>query len=143
MADVSVLLDTIRASDPEAPGQLVPLVDDERRHLAGHRLNQEKPGRTLHTTALLHDACLRRVGEGGLHGNGPLLCRSGPGHPLLSLRQARAASLDVVPAGRPPLRPPVEALRCFHPNDKAFGNGPMAIAWPPLAPWEYGREAGP
>jgi RNA polymerase sigma factor (TIGR02999 family) len=47
--------------DPSAPEQLLPLVYDELRKLAVRRLAQEKPGQTLQTTALVHEAYLRLV----------------------------------------------------------------------------------
>jgi RNA polymerase sigma factor (TIGR02999 family) len=64
MSDVSVLLDAIQAGDPEAPAQLLPLVYEELRGLARHRLAHEAPGQTLQPTALVHEAYLRLVGEG-------------------------------------------------------------------------------
>jgi RNA polymerase sigma factor (TIGR02999 family) len=42
--------------------QLLPLVYDELRQLAAHRLAREKPGQTLQPTALVHEAYLRLVG---------------------------------------------------------------------------------
>jgi RNA polymerase sigma factor (TIGR02999 family) len=48
--------------DPSAADQLLPLVYDELRKLATHRLDQEKPGQTLEATVLVHAAYLRLVG---------------------------------------------------------------------------------
>jgi RNA polymerase sigma factor (TIGR02999 family) len=62
--EVTVLLDAIQAGDPEAPAQLLPLVYEELRRLARHRLAHEAPGQTLQPTALVHEAYLRLVGEG-------------------------------------------------------------------------------
>src|SRR5947209_12331896 len=62
MSDVTVLLDAIQSGDPEAPAQLLPLVYDELRRLAAHRLAREAPGQTLQPTALVHEAYLRLVG---------------------------------------------------------------------------------
>jgi RNA polymerase sigma factor (TIGR02999 family) len=71
MSDVTVLLDAIHSGDPDAPAQLLPLVYDELRRLARHRLAQEAPGQTLDPTALVHEAYLRLVGEGnGQHWDG-------------------------------------------------------------------------
>jgi RNA polymerase sigma factor (TIGR02999 family) len=42
--------------------ELLPLVYDELRKLAAHKLAQEKPGQTLQATALVHEAYLRLVG---------------------------------------------------------------------------------
>ena len=62
MSDVSCILSAIEAGDPQAAEQLLPLVYDELRKLAAHRLAQEKPGQTLQATALVHEAYLRLVG---------------------------------------------------------------------------------
>src|SRR5262249_53183321 len=71
MSDVNLLLDAIQSGDPEAPAQLLPLVYDELRRLAAHRLAHEAPGQTLQPTALVHEAYLRLVGEGrGEHWDG-------------------------------------------------------------------------
>src|SRR5262249_59423930 len=47
--------------DPHASEQLLPLVYEELRKLAGQKLAQEKPGQTLQATALVHEAYLRLV----------------------------------------------------------------------------------
>jgi len=39
--------------------QLVPIVYDELRHIAHRHLQDERPGHTLNTTALVHEAYLR------------------------------------------------------------------------------------
>src|SRR5437899_2515086 len=62
MADVTQLLSAIAEGDPHAAGQLLPLVYDELRRLAAHRLAHEAPGQTLEPTALVHEAYLRLVG---------------------------------------------------------------------------------
>jgi RNA polymerase sigma factor (TIGR02999 family) len=64
MSDVTVVLDAIRSGDPEAPAQLLPLVYEELRRLAAHRLAREAPGQTLQPTDLVHEAYLRLVGTG-------------------------------------------------------------------------------
>jgi RNA polymerase sigma factor (TIGR02999 family) len=63
MADVSVIIDAIQTGDPEAGAQLLPLVYDELRRLAAHRLALEPPGQTLQPTALVHEAYLRLLGD--------------------------------------------------------------------------------
>jgi RNA polymerase sigma factor (TIGR02999 family) len=71
MSDVTAVLDAIRAGDPEAPAQLWPLVYEELRRLAAHRLAREAPGQTLQPTALVHEAYLRLLGgEAEKHGGG-------------------------------------------------------------------------
>ena len=61
MDDVTQILSRIESGDPSAAEQLLPLVYEELRRLASHRLAQEKPGQTLQPTALVHEAYLRLV----------------------------------------------------------------------------------
>src|SRR5258708_19904827 len=61
MTDVTSILSAIEQGDPSAAEQLLPLVYDELRLLAAHRLAHEQPGQTLQTTALVHEAYLRLV----------------------------------------------------------------------------------
>src|SRR5262245_58805452 len=63
MSDVTQILSRIEAGDPSATEHLLPLVYDELRRLAAHRLAHEKPGQTLEATALVHEAYLRLVGS--------------------------------------------------------------------------------
>ena len=61
MSDVTRILSALEQGDPDAPGQLLPLVYDELRQLAARRLAHEAPGQTLDATALVHEAYLRLV----------------------------------------------------------------------------------
>ncbi len=61
MNDVTRILFAIEQGDARAAGQLLPLVYDELRRLAAHRLADESPGQTLEATALVHEAYLRLV----------------------------------------------------------------------------------
>lgn len=61
--DVTKILSAIEAGDPQAAGQLLPLVYDELRRLASRKMTQEKSGQTLQPTALVHEAFLRLVGQ--------------------------------------------------------------------------------
>jgi RNA polymerase sigma factor (TIGR02999 family) len=63
MSDVMHLLHAIAEGDPSAASQLLPLVYDELRKLAAHRLAHQSPGQTLQPTALVHEAYLRLVGD--------------------------------------------------------------------------------
>jgi RNA polymerase sigma factor (TIGR02999 family) len=63
MSDVTRILSAIEQGDPHAAEQLLPLVYDELRRLAAHKLVQETPGQTLQPTALVHEAYLRLVGS--------------------------------------------------------------------------------
>jgi RNA polymerase sigma factor (TIGR02999 family) len=62
MSDVTSILNAIEQGDPQAAGQLLPLVYDELRKLAAQKLAHEKPGQTLDATSLVHEAYLRLVG---------------------------------------------------------------------------------
>jgi RNA polymerase sigma factor (TIGR02999 family) len=61
MSEVTRILSAIDQGDPHAAEQLLPLVYDELRKLAAHKLAHEKPGQTLQATALVHEAYLRLV----------------------------------------------------------------------------------
>src|SRR5262245_20673877 len=61
MSEVTRILSAIEQGDPSAAAQLLPLVYDELRQLAAHKLAQETPGQTLQPTALVHEAYLRLV----------------------------------------------------------------------------------
>jgi RNA polymerase sigma factor (TIGR02999 family) len=63
MSEVTQILHAIAEGDPDAASQLLPLVYDELRQLAAHKLARETPGQTLQPTALVHEAYLRLVGE--------------------------------------------------------------------------------
>ncbi len=61
MTDVTQILNQIESGDPSAAEQLLPLVYNELRKLAAAKLAHEKPGQTLQSTALVHEAFLRLV----------------------------------------------------------------------------------
>ena len=63
MSDVTRILDAIRQGDPQAAGELLPIVYDELRKLAAAKMAREVPGQTLQPTALVHEAWLRLVGN--------------------------------------------------------------------------------
>ena len=63
MADITQLLGAIDRGDPEAVGQLWPLVYAELRRLAGAQMARERAGHTLDATALVHEAYLRLAGD--------------------------------------------------------------------------------
>ena len=67
MTEVTRILSQIEDGDPSAADQLLPLIYDELRRLATSRLSNEKPGQTLQPTALVHEAYLRLIGDGGQH----------------------------------------------------------------------------
>src|SRR5262245_5600523 len=63
MSDVTRILSAIGQGDPHAAGELLPLVYEELRKLAAHKMAQEAAGQTLQPTALVHEAYLRLLGE--------------------------------------------------------------------------------
>jgi len=64
MSEVTRILSAIEQGDLHAAEQLLPLVYDELRKLAAHKLAREKPGQTLEATALVHEAYIRLVDVG-------------------------------------------------------------------------------
>src|SRR6266498_5022580 len=63
MSEVTRILSAIEQGDAHAAAQLLPLVYDELRQLAAHKLAQESPGQTLQATALVHEAYLHLGGD--------------------------------------------------------------------------------
>jgi RNA polymerase sigma factor (TIGR02999 family) len=63
MSDFTRILDRAQGGDPKAANELLPLVYEELRKLAVHRMACEAPGQTLQPTALVHEAWLRLVGS--------------------------------------------------------------------------------
>ena len=61
MGDVTQILSLIDQGNTGVASDLLPLVYDELRKLAAHRLAAEKPGQTLTPTGLVHEAYLRLV----------------------------------------------------------------------------------
>jgi RNA polymerase sigma factor (TIGR02999 family) len=62
MSDASQILEAVERGDPQAASQLLPLVYDELRRLAAHKVATERPGLTLDATGLVHEAYLRLIG---------------------------------------------------------------------------------
>jgi RNA polymerase sigma factor (TIGR02999 family) len=63
VSDVTRILEAAQNGDPAAAEQLLPLVYDELRRLAAHRMANEVAGQTLQPTALVHEAWLRLTGN--------------------------------------------------------------------------------
>lgn len=64
MSDVTRILDRVQQGDSRAAEELLPLVYEELRKLAGVRMANEKAGQTLQPTALVHEAWLKIAGDG-------------------------------------------------------------------------------
>ena len=63
MSDVTQILSRLEQGDPGAAAQLLPLIYEELRRLAARKLAHEKPGQTLQTTDLVHEAYLRLIDQ--------------------------------------------------------------------------------
>jgi RNA polymerase sigma factor (TIGR02999 family) len=61
VAKVTTLLNEAGAGDARASAELLPLVYEQLRALAGRRMRKECPDQTLQATALVHEAYLRLV----------------------------------------------------------------------------------
>lgn len=56
---VTTLLQEWRCGDPEALGELAPIIYDDLRRIAAYHLKSERSGHTLQATALVNEAFLR------------------------------------------------------------------------------------
>lgn len=63
MNDVTLILKRIEAGDTAASEELLPLVYEELRALARHRVAREQATDVMQATALVHEAYLRLVGS--------------------------------------------------------------------------------
>src|SRR5580765_8928938 len=63
MSGFPELLHTFEPGDPKAAAQLLPLVYEELRRIAAHKMANEAAGQTLQPTALVHEAWMRMVGK--------------------------------------------------------------------------------
>ena len=64
MPDITILLDSAARGDVRAAEELMPLVYEELRRIAAHKMAAESAGHTLQATALVHEAWLRLAGPG-------------------------------------------------------------------------------
>ena len=62
VSDITLILDRVQQGDSKAADELLPLVYQELRRLAAHKMANEAAGHTLQPTALVHEAYLRLVG---------------------------------------------------------------------------------
>jgi RNA polymerase sigma factor (TIGR02999 family) len=67
MSEVTQIIRAIDRGSASAAEELLPLVYEELRRLAAHKLSSEAPGQTLQATALVHEAWLRVAGPGREH----------------------------------------------------------------------------
>lgn len=65
--DITGLLFEMREGERGALDRLFPLVYDELRRIARSQLRRLRPGQTLNTTGLVHDAYVKLVNQGQAH----------------------------------------------------------------------------
>lgn len=63
MSEFTRVLDQVQQGKEKAADELLPLVYEELRKLAAHKMAGEAPGQTLQPTALVHEAWLRLTGH--------------------------------------------------------------------------------
>lgn len=63
MSELTRILESIQQGHPQASDELWPLVYEELRKLAAHKMANEVSGQTLQATALVHEAWLRLAGS--------------------------------------------------------------------------------
>ena len=63
MSEFTRVLNEIQQGNEKAADELLPLVYEELRKLAAHKMAREAPGQTLQPTALVHEAWLRLTGD--------------------------------------------------------------------------------
>lgn len=63
MTQFTHVLDQVQQGGVRAAEELLPLVYEELRKLAAHKMASEAPGQTLQPTALVHEAWLRLTGN--------------------------------------------------------------------------------
>ena|ERR1044071_780418 len=63
MSDVTRILERVQKGDGKAADELLPLVYEELRRVAAHKMSLQPPGHTLQATALVHEAYIRLVGN--------------------------------------------------------------------------------
>jgi len=61
--EMTRVLERAQQGDPNAAAELLPLVYQELRRLAAHKMANEAPGHTLQPTALVHEAWLHLGGD--------------------------------------------------------------------------------
>ena len=104
--DVTALLVEIANGNQAAQEKLVPLVYDQLKRLARRYMRRERAGHTLQTTALVHEAYLKLVGQHSPHWQGraqfygtaaQLMRRILIDHARRHLREKRGGSQVILP----------------------------------------------
>ena len=104
--DVTALLVEVANGNQAAQEKLVPLVYDQLKRLARRYMRRERAGHTLQTTALVHEAYLKLVGQHSPHWQGraqfygiaaQLMRRILIDHARRHLREKRGGTQVIVP----------------------------------------------
>ena len=103
------ILQAVHNGDATAAEQLLPIVYEELRKLADHRVAREAPGQTLQATALVHEAYMRLVGpnaegERGWDGRGHFFAAAAEAMRRILVERARAKGAAKRGGGRPRLQ---------------------------------------
>ena len=61
MSEITRILDTMEQGESRSTEELLPMVYNELRRMAAHKMAAERPGHTLQATALVHEAWLQLV----------------------------------------------------------------------------------
>jgi hypothetical protein len=78
MPEITRILESLDCGNARAADELLPLVYDELRRLAAHKMSLQPPGQTLQATALVHEAYLRLNRQWRLRDDQILFERSAP-----------------------------------------------------------------
>ncbi len=70
MSEITLIIERAQQGDARAAEELLPLIYDELRRLAAHKMANEAAGQTLQPTALVHEAWLRLSGNENQQWNG-------------------------------------------------------------------------
>jgi RNA polymerase sigma factor (TIGR02999 family) len=94
MPEITQLLNGAATGDRRAAAQILPLVYDKLRKLAAARMAAEAPGHTLNTTALVHEAYLRLVGDQQFDGHGHFFAAAAEAMRRILVDHARAKQAE-------------------------------------------------
>lgn len=86
------MIESLSSGRAQAAEELLPLVYEQLRTLALHRMAAESPDQTLQATALVHEAYLRLVGAGdtGWEGRGHFFAAAAEAMRRILIEKARA-----------------------------------------------------
>ena len=100
MLEVTRLLHAAAAGDRQAAADVVPLIYDELRKLAGARMAAEALGHSLDATALTHEPYLRLVGDQRFDGRGHFFAAAAEAMRRILLERARTKQAQKRGEGR-------------------------------------------